>query len=382
MNRRIKHTFFLVILLSSPILGQRNYYFPGKIWETKNAIDLNFKSALLDTAINFAIKNENSVETDLRMSLLKSYANEPNYSILGPVKSRGKASGMIIKNGYIIGQWGDINRVDMSFSATKSFLSSVAGLAIDRQMITSTDDLVNKYVWDGSYDGPHNAQVTWKHLLEQTSDWSGCQFGICDWADRPPKLGSIDDWKQRKLLQPGTTFEYNDVRVNLLSYSLLQVWRKTLPQVLKENIMDPIGASSTWRWYGYDNAFVNVDGLMMQSVSGGGHHGGGLFINTVDMAKYGYLFLRNGMWKDKQILSKAWIEEATKPSAINKTYGYLWWNNSENEWLGVPKSIYFAAGYGGNYIIVDKEHDLVVVLRWIDSDRVGMFMEKLLLSFQ
>ena len=82
--------------------------------------------------------------------------------------------------------------------------------------------------------------------------------------------------EKSKLNEPGTFFKYNDVRVNLLAYSLLQVSRKPLPVVLKEKIMDPIGASTTWRWYGYDNSFVNIDGVMVQSVSGGGHFGGGL----------------------------------------------------------------------------------------------------------
>ena len=72
------------------------------------------------------------------------------------------------------------------------------------------------------------------------------------------------------------------MRINLLAYSLLQVLREPLPVVLRENIMDPIGASRTWRWHGYRNSWVELDGLRMQSVSGGGHFGGGLFINTYD----------------------------------------------------------------------------------------------------
>jgi len=62
--------------------------------------------------------------------------------------------------------------------------------------------------------------------LTQSSDWSGSIWGLHDWADRPPKEGAIDDWKKRTLNEPGTYFKYNDVRVNVLSYSLLNVWRK------------------------------------------------------------------------------------------------------------------------------------------------------------
>ena len=65
--------------------------------------------------------------------------------------------------------------------------------------------------------------------------------------------------------------------------------------------MDPIGASSTWRWLGYSNSYVNVDGLQVQSVSGGGHFGGGIFINSLDHARFGLLFLRQGQWNNQAI---------------------------------------------------------------------------------
>jgi CubicO group peptidase (beta-lactamase class C family) len=195
-----------------------------------------------------------------------------------------------------------------------------------------------------------------------------------DWADRPPKKGGIDDWKNRKLNEPGTVFEYNDVRVNLLAYSLLQVWRKPLPVILKEKIMDPIGASSTWRWYGYENSFVNIDGLMMQSVSGGGHSGGGIFISAIDQARFGLLFLRKGKWNNQQLISEKWVKAVYQPSIPNNNYGYMWWINTNKRWKDVSSDIYFAAGFGGNYIVIDNEHDLVVVTRWMDGSKMGEFI--------
>jgi CubicO group peptidase (beta-lactamase class C family) len=325
----------------------------------------------LDSAVQFAVRNESKTDYDLRVAILKAYSNEPGYRILGPTKVRGKQAGIILKNGYIVAQWGDVKRVDMTFSVTKSYLSTVAGLALDKHLIRNIDDRLSEYVWDDKFEGEHNSKITWKHLLTQTSDWSGCLFDICDWADRPPKEGGIDDWKNRKLLQPGSNFEYNDVRVNLLAYSLLQVWRKPLPVVLKEKIMDPIGASSTWRWYGYDNSFVNLDGTMTQSVSGGGHFGGGLFISTLDHARFGLLFLRKGRWGDQQIISEDWVNAVHQPSAANKSYGLMWWTNEDNNLKDVSKNIYYADGFGGNYIVIDNEHDLVIVVRWLDGGKLG-----------
>ena len=366
-----KKIFVLFVSLYAITVHAQQLYFPDADWQVKKPEELKMNKKWLDSAVTVALNNENKVERDLRIANMKSYAREPGYKIIGPMKQRGGPAGLVIKNGYIVAQWGDVNRVDMTFSITKSYVSTVAGLAIDNGLIKNVTDKVNQYVWDESFEGEHNSKVTWHHLLTQSSDWSGSLFGLHDWADRPPKEGAIDDWKNRKLFEPGTNYEYNDVRVNLLAYSLLQVWRKPLPVVLKEKIMDPIGASTTWRWFGYENSFVNVDGLMMQSVSGGGHHGGGIFINTLDHARFGLLFLRNGKWRDQQLLSEKWISDIQQPSVANKNYGYLWWLNTDQAWKDISPKVYYALGYGGNYIIVDKEHDLVVVARWIDDGKIA-----------
>jgi CubicO group peptidase (beta-lactamase class C family) len=346
-------------------------YYPDTLWQTKKPSELKMNALLIDSAVRFAIQNETKTEYDLRIANYKAYVREPGYKILGPMKERGKPAGIILKNGYIVAQWGDVNRVDMTFSVAKSFLSTVAGLAVDARMIKSVDDRVGNYVVDDKFESPHNSKITWRHLLTQSSDWSGCLFDICDWADRPPREGTIDDWRARKLMEPGTQYEYNDVRVNLLAYSLLQVFRKPLPAVFKEKVMDLIGASTTWRWYGYDNSWVNVDGLMMQSISGGGHFGGGLFINTLDEARFGLLFSRKGKWKSQQLISQQWIREARQPSAANKEYGFLWWTNETEALKGVSKNIYYANGFGGNYIVIDDENDLVIVVRWMEGNKLG-----------
>jgi CubicO group peptidase (beta-lactamase class C family) len=366
---------FCFLSISFSLHSQAPYY-PDSVWQTKKPAELKMNALLLDSAVHFALHNDSKTNYNLKMANMEEYRNEPDYRILGPMKDRGKPAGLIIRNGYIVAEWGDVKRVDMTFSATKSYLSTMAGLAVDNRLIKSVDDKVNEYVTDNTFDGPHNAKITWRHLLTQSSDWSGCLFDMYDWADRPvPADGTIDDWKNRALFEPGTHFKYNDVRVNLLAYSLLHVWRKPLPMVLKEKIMDPVGASTTWRWYGYSNSFVNIDGLMMQSVSGGGHFGGGLFINTLDHARYGLLFLRKGRWKNMQLISESWVKAVQEPSFANKSYGFMWWLNDDNRYKDVPKSIYLAEGFGGNFIIIDNEHDLVIVARWLEPSAVGEFIK-------
>lgn len=373
---------FILILLFIQISGFGQSYFPSanEVWETKNPKDFNIEVQVLKKAIEFAQSNEYSGDRDLRIAILEGFAREPYHKILGPTKKRGGPSGMILKNGYQIASWGDTKRVDMTFSVTKSYLSTVAGLAVDRGFFKTKDAVANS-VWDSTFDGAHNQQITWQHLLNQSSDWSGTLWNSYDWADRPPREGSIDDWKNRKLHTPGTHFKYNDVRVNLLAYSLLQIWRKPLPQVLKEHIMDPIGASKTWRWYGYDNSWVELDGNRMQSVSGGGHSGGGLFINTEDHARFGLLFLNNGNWNGTQLISNSWIKEATTPSIANNNYGYLWWLNKKGGdrfWNGVPENVYYAAGFGGNFIVIIPDEQMVIVTRWLEPSQIGTFVKQVL----
>ncbi|TFG76623.1 MAG: class C beta-lactamase-related serine hydrolase [Flavobacteriales bacterium] len=372
---------FLILLWLQPIAAQAPHYFPEKNgpWTQKAPQDFKIDAKLLQEAISFAETNEYTGSRDLRIAILKGFEREPFHEILGPTKKRGGPAGMVIKNGYLVAQWGDIKRVDMTFSVTKSFLSTMAGLAEDLGLINSTDDRLIDYVWDGTFEGEHNEKITWKHLLQQNSDWSGELWGGKDWADRPPKEGGLDDWRYRTLEEPGTVMEYNDVRVNVLAYSLTHVWRKPLPLVLKENLMDKIGASTTWRWFGYDHGWTEIDGLQVKSVTGGGHSGAGLFVNTEDMARFGLLFLNDGNWNGQQIISASWIKKAVEPSVPNNNYGFMWWMNQEGSehWEGLSENIYYAAGFGGNFIVIDPERDLVVVTRWLEPNKIGELMGKI-----
>ncbi|MGY8965735.1 MAG: serine hydrolase domain-containing protein [Flavobacteriales bacterium] len=379
MRPIIKCLLFVVFCYPS-LYGQ--YYFPPAhgTWQQKDPGEYSIDSGKIAEAIDFAKKNEYSGSKDLRIAILRGFSKEPYHKILGPTKKRGGPAGMILKNGYQIASWGSVERVDMTFSVTKSYLSTVAGLAVDRNLI-SPKEKVSKIIWDTTFDGNHNSQITWEHLLNQSSDWSGTLWGGHDWADRPPNKGSIDDWKNRAFSIPGTQFEYNDVRVNLLAYSLLNVWRKPLPQVLKEYIMDPIGASSSWRWYGYNNSWIELDGQRAQSVSGGGHSGGGLFINTLDHARFGLLFLNDGAWKGNRLISKNWIKDATTSSPAQMSYGYMWWLNKKGTdrfWQGVPQNVFYASGFGGNYIVIIPDEDIVIVTRWLEPSQIGLFVKKVI----
>lgn len=369
-------TKFIVFLLFSFSVNCQELYYPGLDWEQREPESLGFSNEKIKKAIQFAVENENSVNRNLKDAIISSFGYEPGFEIKGPTKPRKGPNGLIIKDGYIIGKWGDVSRVDMTFSVTKSYLSTVAGLAYQKGLF-NLDEKLKDYIKDGKFSSDHNKEITWHHLLNQSSQWKGNLFGTFDWADRPPRNLTVGELKVQEIPKPGEAYEYNDVRVNLLSFSLLNVLREPLPHILKKELMDPIGASSSWGWYGYEKSKILLNGEMVSSVSGGGHFGGGLFINSLDHARFGLLFLRNGKWKDKLLLSPEWIKLVQEPSENNESYGYMWWlNKGDRKWEGLSENIYYGAGFGGNFIVIIPDHNLVVVARWIDSLKIDHFIRK------
>jgi CubicO group peptidase (beta-lactamase class C family) len=362
-------------------------YFPAADahWEHRPSSELGFDADILAEAVSYAIANESAVDRNLQGALDALTEGEGKFAtIVGPTKPRGGPAGLILRHGYIATEWGDPLRVDMTFSASKSYLATLAGLAIDTGLIRDLDDPVREYVDDGGFDPPHNSKITWRHLLNQTSEWTGTLWGKPDQVDHNRGVGAdranfVAKGTRRELREPGAYWEYNDVRVNRLALALLHVWQRPLPVVFKDAVMDPIDASPTWQWHGYRNSYVQFGDRHIQSVSGGGHWGGGVWVSSRDHARFGYLHLRRGRWNDRQILSERWIEEATTPADINPGYGCLWWlNRGAARYPSAPASSYFALGWGSNIIWVDPDHDLVAVVRWIEPVAADGFMARVM----
>jgi CubicO group peptidase (beta-lactamase class C family) len=344
-------------------------YFPGphEGWEHRAPESVGLDAARLQEAVAFAVASETQAPRDLALEHALSYGKEPYDDPVGPFKERGPATGVVIRRGYVVAEWGEPARVDMTFSVTKSFLSAVVGVAYDRGLIKDLHGRVGADVPIDQFRSEHNAKITWDDLLRQTSDWEGTLWGKPDWADRPE--GDPSQWTTRKRNEPGAVYKYNDVRVNALALAALHVWRRPLPQVLREAVMDPIDASPTWRWHGYDNSWVDIDGARVQSVSGGGHWGGGMWISAWDLARFGYLTLRRGRWKDRPILSEAWVKMSLTPTPAEPGYGFMNWflNTGRKRLPSAPESSFAHLGAGTNMVYVDPENDLVVVARWIDG---------------
>lgn len=368
MTRRLLSLSLALLASASGLSAQDRYFPPRGAWEHRAPAELGLDVAALDSARAFAIRSESQAPRDQALGQQQSFGRrEPMADIIGRMKDRGDPSGLVIYRGAVVAEWGPVNRVDMTHSVTKTFLSTVVGLAWRDGLIRSVTDSVRPYMPPGVdlFEAPHNQGITWDHMLRQSSDWQGTLWDKPDWADRPE--GPREGWESRKLSDPGTRFKYNDVRVNALALATLQVFRRPLPAVLRDEVMNPIGASNTWRWEGYDNSWVEIDGLRVQSVSGGGHWGGGMFINAWDMARLGYLYLRNGRWEDRQIMPVEWITMASTPGPANPGYGFMnWFLNTGKKMLpSAPERAVAFLGNGTNAIYVDWDNDLVVVVRWL-----------------
>jgi len=342
---------------------------PGDQWERRRPAAAGMDSARLDSEVRFAQASEIGWLRDMAEQVRRNTAQEPFPDVLGPTKDRAAQNGIVIRHGYIVAEWGDTRQqVDMTFSVAKSYLSAVAGLAFDRGLIRDVDERVGASVRDGGFDSPHNSPITWRMMLTQTSEWEGTLWEKPDAADR--RRG-----RDRTLQEPGTFWEYNDVRVNRLALALLRAWNRPLPEVLREMVMDPIGSSPSWEWHGYRTSYLDLIGRRVQSVSGGGHWGGGVWATTRDHARFGLLMLRRGRWGERQILSERWMNLAETPTPIRPVYGFLWWLNADRaQYAAAPASSVFALGAGGNVIWIDREHDLLVVIRWMDTRRINEFM--------
>ncbi len=342
----------------------------------------------LAEAVRFAEELEVNTPADLALNHQRSFGREPFGEAVGPFRDRGGATGVIVRGGHIVAEWGTPERVDLAFSVAKSFVSATVGLAWDRGLLDvdapvapsmgpiqpMNPECVAPREPEGAFPqvpgpffpfaGERHGRITWEHLLRQTSDWEGMLWCKPDWGDRPAQ--NADSWLTRERNEPGSVYQYNDVRVNLLALAATNLWRRPLPEVLREHLMDPIGASPTWRWLGYENSWILLDGQAVQVVSGGSHWGGGLFISAHDLARFGLLHLRSGQWGDEVVLSPEWLARARTPGPANDRYGFMnfFLNTGQAALPSAPESAYYHLGAGTNMVYVDPEHDLVIVARW------------------
>jgi len=292
-------------------------------------------------------------------------------------------SGVVRQRGRVVAAWGEPDRADLTFSVAKSYLAMLAGIAHGRGLLPDADEPVGARVRGIGFESAHNRAVTWRHLLEQTSEWEGTCLGIPDTVDRyrhvahepRPPQGKKGD--ARPLQPPGSYWEYNDVRINQLALALLHLFNQPLHEVFEEALMQPLECSLTWRWRGYDDAWVDLAGRRVQSVPGGTHWGAGVSISASDQSRLGQLLLDDGRQGGRELIPSSWVQRMRQPSAIAPYYGWLLWLNPDGHvFPGASTQAYCMVGAGGHLVWIEPAHEAVVVLRWMDPAHTAGFMQR------
>ncbi|MFE0025950.1 serine hydrolase domain-containing protein [Amycolatopsis sp. NPDC059021] len=325
--------------------------------------------AKLSRAIETTTCTWTEAARDMESYLATQVADASHTEVIGPLLDAADGSGVVRFGGREVATWGDPSRPEMAFSATKSVASVVAGAAYDAELLVPHQPVHDVLGLPEFAEGAAR-DITWEHLLQQTSQWEGTLWTKPTSAD----LQSFREGTEVHGTPPGEGWAYNDVRMNLLTYALTVLLGRSLEDVLRDTVMSPLGASSTWSWHGYRNSFVDVNGTSVAVVSGGAHWGGGLFVSAADFALLGQLYLDGGRAGERQLISAEWIRRSWSPCEVKPEYGYLWWLNDERKpWPMAPRTGRGARGNGGRHLLwVDPARDLVLCSRW--NENIGRLL--------
>jgi CubicO group peptidase (beta-lactamase class C family) len=306
----------------------------------------------------------------------------PHNRLRGPVHPRGGVSGVIRVRGEEVAAWGEPDRADQTYSVAKTYLALLAGIAQSRGLLDLAQRVSDRLPGIG-FDSAHNRAITWEHLLTQTSEWQGTCFGMPDQVEHyrrvahDPKPPGGKKGELRPLQPPGTYWEYNDVRINQLALALLHLFKRPLPQVFLESVLQPLGGGQGFKWEGYDDAWVEIDGERLQSVPGGTHWGGGVSIGARDQARIGQLLLDGGAHGGKQLVPRDWVERMRTPNAVAPFYGLLTWLNGDGRMFAdASRASAFMFGAGGHTVWIEPEHAAVIVTRWLDGEFSSGFVSR------
>jgi len=294
---------------------------PGEDWQVASPESQGLSSEMLDKAADYAM-------------------------------AHGGGSGCVIRFGYLVKEWGSRTTLADIKSATKGIMGATAlGIAVDSGLVR-LDDPACKYYPQIGRERPENIKTGWleritvRHLATMTA-------GFDD--GRPPLL----------VYEPGTSGIYSNDTSNMLAELLTLQFKEDLYTVMKRKVMDPIGVPpDEWSWR--DNAYRpdTVGGLKSREFASG------IKITHRAMARIGYLYLRQGRWKDRQIISSEFIRLATQPSDLPTPwpyYGFYWGTNGRGTFKEIPRDTFWALGLGDSMVIVCPSLDLVVVRLGVGS---------------
>lgn len=187
--------FVLVALFVSAVAAAEPTYFPPRgDWQRAAPAAVGLDAAKPAEAVAYAQAHDNPAPRDQALALAQSFGKAEPYfgGQIGPTRERAAINGLVIRRDQVVAEWGDTRRVDMSHSITKTFLSTVVGLAWQQGLIKSTDDRAADDMPPGVdlFASPKNAPITWEHLLHQTRACCGASpTGPTAPSARRPRTG-------------------------------------------------------------------------------------------------------------------------------------------------------------------------------------------------
>ena len=296
-------------------------YFPGENWETASAEEVGLAESKVAELF------EMTFEDDATMSAI------------------------LIKDGYIVyeqyADGFDQNSFGTSWSTAKSYYAALIGISLDRGEINSLDDPVSKYV--ESYLTPKKENITIRQILNMTSGLEfpshehEMMFLEADHVKYAEKVGVENP--------PGEVFQYNNVNSMMIGEILKGATGKTAKVLLDERIFSQIGLENYTAWE--DSAGNTMTYCCLD-------------MSARDYSKFGLLFNRDGRWKDKQIISKNYVDESLQlywgatpdmgwSHSDTRGYSLQWWISKFDD----DAKIYNTSGKFGQFIFIDKERDVV-----------------------
>ena len=303
-----------------------------------------------------------------RLNALKTFVSE---------ESRGIDGIIVVRHGYIVLEeypdpYFDEYTHHSIFSCTKSVISALVGIALEEGLLTSVDQKVLSFFPNRTFNNTdsHKENLTLEHLLTMTSGLEWYELDVPrgvvnDYAG----MHLSDDWVEyvlnRSIIEPpGEVWNYNSGTSHILSVILQQVTNTTSEEYMEwinSHLADSIGLDEI-KWYSDPQGFL--------------FGGSGMMLTPRDMAKFGYLYLNNGIWDGNQIVPESWVNVSTS-SLVEVTdsskYGYQWWIR--------PNSCFYAAqGHAGQMIMVMPDYDIVIAVTayntedWPYSQIVGYYI--------
>jgi CubicO group peptidase (beta-lactamase class C family) len=362
--------FIVVNIITQSLQHNRTFsfnsesdYWPTKGWLTSTPEKQGMDSAVL--ANLFRAIREPSLKRKIKGKIAETVLGIPapdrlDIDIL-----------LIIRNGYIVTEayssfhsfYGirDKDSLNPIYSSTKSFISAIFGIAKDQGKMTSLDSLVLDFFPD---ETPQNLDkrkraLKLKHLLTMTCgfDWPELKIGYSNPENPVHQMRYTSNWStfvlDKPMVQdPGETFNYNSGCTQLLTSIIHKQTSGDSLGFAQKHLFQPLGISNfTWR-----SAQSSADPDSKAIVNGSG----GLLMRARDMAKFGYLYLKGGIWDGQEIVSRKWVEESTRRhnditgiiGTVIDDYGYLWYIHSFG---------FHSLGYSGQYIFVIPDLEIVAV---------------------